>query len=301
MNDKVPPAIELRDLKKIAFDLRLAHLLNELLILKSDADETRQILKQPFRAKHYSLIFVEAGKLHLRVNMFDYEITPGTVAIVTPTAIKEFEKIRDDTRLTAVLFTEKQILGASFPQVYRDFFSQFVTNSHFMLQMNETAFEELRALSGILYRRIYGSSSEKVINLLLLTLLNVLGESIEASDMEMRETKNKKADLVVRFFKLLPKNIAVERGVQFYADTLKVNEKYLTRTLKEKTGRTALQLISEMVVLEAKVLLSNPDYSIFEIAEHLSFPDQFTFSKYFKRYSGITPSRYRDQAEQRIA
>jgi AraC family transcriptional regulator, transcriptional activator of pobA len=40
-------------------------------------------------------------------------------------------------------------------------------------------------------------------------------------------------------------------------------------------------------------LLKNASLSIAQIAEELHFSDQFSFSKFFKRESGLTPSEYR--------
>lgn len=36
-----------------------------------------------------------------------------------------------------------------------------------------------------------------------------------------------------------------------------------------------------------------PDLQIKEVAERLGFPEQFTFRKYFKTHTGVSPSEYR--------
>ena len=59
------------------------------------------------------------------------------------------------------------------------------------------------------------------------------------------------------------------------------------------SGRTAGDYIDELVIVEAKNLLRDPSLTIAQVADRLYFTDQFIFSKFFKRYTGITPSDYR--------
>jgi YesN/AraC family two-component response regulator len=72
-----------------------------------------------------------------------------------------------------------------------------------------------------------------------------------------------------------------------------VTPKYLSQTVKEVSGKTAGEFIDEMVMMEAKVLLSDLSLSVAQVSEELFFSDQFFFSKFFKNHAGITPSAYR--------
>ena len=88
-------------------------------------------------------------------------------------------------------------------------------------------------------------------------------------------------------------NFQKERTVKFYADKLFVTTKYLTETIKSETGKTSNEWIDEILLLEAKILLSNPTLQIAQIAETLNFPDASTFGKFFKNLSGTSPLNYR--------
>ena len=103
----------------------------------------------------------------------------------------------------------------------------------------------------------------------------------------------RKEDIVMSFMKVLSGHFKEERSVQFYANLLFITPKHLTKTVKELTNKTCGELIDDMVILEAKVLLNDHTLSVANVADHLHFSDQFFFSKFFKRHTGLTPTEFR--------
>jgi AraC-like DNA-binding protein len=94
------------------------------------------------------------------------------------------------------------------------------------------------------------------------------------------------------FVRLLQKNFRAKHELAYYASTLCVSTVFLTRAMEKATKKTARQWIDEMLVVEAKILLRKPGCSIKEIAEKLHFSDQSSFSKFFKKNTGRSPSEY---------
>jgi AraC-like DNA-binding protein len=101
------------------------------------------------------------------------------------------------------------------------------------------------------------------------------------------------------FIKLLHDNFRTEHEVIYYASTLCVSSVFLTRAMKKATKKTAGQWIDEILVAEAKIMLRKPDRSIKEIAEELHFSDQASFSKFFKKNTGLSPIGCRKRATER--
>jgi len=104
----------------------------------------------------------------------------------------------------------------------------------------------------------------------------------------------RKEDILFSFMKQLAAHFKEERSVQFYAGTLFMTPKHLTKTVKELTNRTCGEFIDEMVITEAKILLGDLSYSVAQVADHLHFSDQFFFSKFFKRRTGLSPKEYKN-------
>ena len=69
--------------------------------------------------------------------------------------------------------------------------------------------------------------------------------------------------------------------------------KYLSSVVKEKHGIPALDFIEQYVITECKALLSSTTMTIQQIAEELSFADQSSFGKFFKKHAGLSPLKYR--------
>ena len=96
-----------------------------------------------------------------------------------------------------------------------------------------------------------------------------------------------------RFKELVCKYADRERDVAFYADQLCVSSNYLSKVVSRVSGSTVTQWINRATVLHAKVLLKTTDLMTYQIADQLNFTDQATFSKFFKRETGISPREFR--------
>ena len=54
-----------------------------------------------------------------------------------------------------------------------------------------------------------------------------------------------------------------------------------------------MQWITTFIISRAKGLLLQADLSVKEVAFRLGFPEQFSFRKYFKTYTGLSPTEFR--------
>ena len=85
------------------------------------------------------------------------------------------------------------------------------------------------------------------------------------------------------------------RDVSFYAEKACLSSKHFSAVIKQETGQTAAYWIHRQVVAEAKMLLHvRPDLSVQVIADMLGFEEQSTFSRYFRRETGMSPTEFRN-------
>jgi len=99
--------------------------------------------------------------------------------------------------------------------------------------------------------------------------------------------------LVQRYRALLERHFHEHRPLAFYADALEVTADHLSRVCRAVASTSALALLHERVVLEAKRVLAHTPMTVSEAALHLGFDDAAYFSRFFKAEVGCAPSAFR--------
>ncbi len=115
------------------------------------------------------------------------------------------------------------------------------------------------------------------------------GRSSPSHHSEMR-----RADGIVKMFaEMLMQNVRTQTSVGFYAEKLCISKQYLSLIVKEKMRVTIGTVIASVRTEMAATMLRDPDLTIQQVAENLSFSDQSSFGKFFKKHMGVSPMRYR--------
>lgn len=100
------------------------------------------------------------------------------------------------------------------------------------------------------------------------------------------------------FMKLLTwieKNYKNDISLTNAADQMHMNPNYLSRMFKKEAGITFVHYITQLRMNEAIRLLNTTSRSVSDISLEVGFNDYFYFLKSFKKYTGKTPSQYRDE------
>ena len=99
--------------------------------------------------------------------------------------------------------------------------------------------------------------------------------------------------LLKNFQKLIEKHFATLKLPRDYAELMYITPNHLNALCNDLLGISAGELIRNRILLEAKRLLINLDLTIAEISYQLNFNDNSYFTKFFKKYAGITPEEFR--------
>lgn len=108
-----------------------------------------------------------------------------------------------------------------------------------------------------------------------------------------RLADGRSSNLAERFLAMVETEYRNHRTLSYYADRLCKNTKYLSRVIKESTGKSATDWIERCVVMDAKAQLLSTHKRISEISDDLGFPSPSFFGKYFKRQTGLSPNAFR--------
>ena len=149
---------------------------------------------------------------------------------------------------------------------------------------------KMREIIGYLHsEHIYkGEVLRMLYSIFLLDLQNAQNHAIAH-----RQTPQRVEEIFIGFIRLLPTHFAEHHDIGFYADQLHITPVYLSRVVRQVTGRTVIDYINQMLMIEASFLLRMSPMSLTQIADHLHFADTPSFSKFFSRLNGMSPKEYR--------
>ncbi len=126
-------------------------------------------------------------------------------------------------------------------------------------------------------------------------------EGLKIQNNKALPSKNSVNRIAYQFLELLERQFPLQSPNQYlklrmasdYASLLNIHVNSLNKAVKEITGKTTTQHISERILNEAKALLKYSGWNISDIAYALGFSYSNHFDTYFKKREGITPSEYR--------
>ncbi|MBR6856664.1 MAG: helix-turn-helix transcriptional regulator [Bacteroidaceae bacterium] len=126
--------------------------------------------------------------------------------------------------------------------------------------------------------------------LFLLDLQSALNPTAPTESLHKRTE-----EIFIGFIRMLPQNFVRHHDIGFYAGLLNVSTTYLSRVVRQISGRTVIDYVNQYLIIEATFLLRTSKLSIAEISDRLNFSDQAAFSRFFYRLRGVSPKQYRRQ------
>ncbi len=259
------------------------------------SDITRQdvIISQPVRMDYDLWLVVKSGFIRIASDMLIADIPASSFSVFAGGQIEDVLAVSDDFRAVVFIMSEKfqNNLGIN------DFISlklRFKLSPTILLdsQSMEALEEYHRMAVRIMSLQDNPHRWESLMNL---TKAFYYGGGYYFFQGENRPSKDDST--LTRFLSLVEKHAKMHRDTGFYADKLCLTSKYLSRSVKEKTGRTAKEIILNYVSLQARSMLLGTDLNIQQVSDALHFPSQSVFGKFFKKASGLSPREYRSQAQ----
>ena len=131
--------------------------------------------------------------------------------------------------------------------------------------------EKMREIIGYLHSdHIYKT---KILQMLYAVfLLDV--QNAQANAISQRKVPQRVEEIFFNFIRLLPQHFAEHHDIAFYASALNISSVYLSRVVRQVTGRTVIDYINQHLLMEASYLLRTTSLSITEIADRLHFADK---------------------------
>lgn len=273
---------------------------NDFCIVNMKFRRRERTLNFPFRFDGILLVWCIKGRLSVSINLNDYILKENTLFLYVPGNIfKLNEIISDEEELHYVCIAMSREFAADQKVDVNKTFSNglsLMDDPSVALSEEESAMiADYIDMMGKVARSELTYKKESIQSLwtsMIYIFAGVLDNRAKAKGPA--ESTNRSRLLFEQFISLVAKYHGQYRNVGFYADKLCLTPKYLSKLIKNATGRSAPEWIDAYVILEAKNMLKYSNETIKEIVYKLNFPNQSVFYKFFKARTGMTPSEYRN-------
>lgn len=259
-------------------------------------------LQYPFRVDCYVAAYCVEGSVDCSVNLTDYHLTTGTLLLFTPgniVRITEPEQA-DHLRLTLICASTSFITGIGInPSKFLIEAMDVLSDPCIHLSADETemlhkyvnlALDITKTNPQFIKESIGG-----LVSSVFYQFAGFLADSKRRQDLETPVRTSRQRQMLEQFIKLAINDHTREHLVGYYADKMCVTPKYLSKIVKEASGRSVPEWLNELLILDAKNMLRHSDMTIKEISASLNFPSQSFFFRFFKNHTGQTPTQYREE------
>ena len=250
-------------------------------------------LHVPHRHSFYHLICFTKGSGTHTIDFEHFKVQPGQIYFMIPGQVHSWS-FKGDIQGYVINFSP-EVLHSFAPALQNldvfHFFRGIAANS--VIDLSPKAQKEVIALlKSILNeastRNLFSKDMLRsyLISLFITVSRDSIKKGVDTEPLPNQLILNNFRNLVEQYFKEkhLPKD---------YAALLYITPNHLNALCKDLIGKPAGELIRDRILLECKRLLVNAGMNITEIAYEFNFTDNSYFTKFFKKYTGITPEEFR--------
>lgn len=246
---------------------------------------------------YVGILLCTDGDIDISINEIDYNLTASTLLIAHPSSIVHI--IRSRKQYNGILmfvahdFLTKHIIKAQLVQPFR----QVSKNEYWLAKLTREEQKSLIDIYKLIYRKRENKDSvfqyEVLHNLLLAYMCEVAENFLKSNKVETRSTRSE--EITDSFFNLLLQPIKISHKTAYFANQLNISPKHLIKSVKITTKKSPGFFINEKIADQAKLLLTYNQLTISQVSEKLGFSETSSFSNFFKKQIGVSPSEFKEQ------
>lgn len=293
--------IDINSFRELFKESRHINIGDDFCIVEIEASQ-RNTPQLSFRFDGFLLVWCISGKLNVSLNMSDYDLAVNNLLFCIPgNFFRSGQKGDHGTDCRYVCIAMSRNFASSQKHDVGKLFSNAlalmddpiigIRNEEAALMAEYLEMMCRMANADVQYKK-------ECVQSLWTSMLYVLAGIVERRNSVSAacsvDVNSRSRVLFEKFIALVSEYHDRYRNVGFYADKLCLTPKYLSKLIKNATGRSAPEWIDSYVILEAKNMLKYSNDTIKEIVYKLNFPNQSVFYKFFKARTGMTPSEYRN-------
>ena len=249
-----------------------------------------KMLTQPHRKANYFFVFIERGSLAHQVDLKDLAITSGQLFFVLPNQIHAAPiHQKEDLKYYKMSFDQNCL--SLLPKHF--FFLLNPLNSQ-IISFDDDSRQRVKILFEILNTILHSDNDQKDPEIILAHLNSLLTEFNTAyfKNVPKEKSETTKLSKYIEFQIAVETHLAEQQSINTIAGNLSVTTNHLYNIVKEFSGVSPKEFITNRLMLEAQRKLFYSETSVKELAYELGFNDPDYFSKLFKKTTGKSVTRF---------
>lgn len=259
---------------------------------------------ESFKTENLSILLLKTGAFKIQVQQTIEDLSAWDLLVLPQNSDCQILDVQEKLQLFIISFSSEFAFKNCLKKELVESFYFFIRSTPIKIALEEREFLVL----SLVYKLIYFVSrdiKDKGIdfelqrisfNLFLYELKLIYSKYTLDSALNF----SRKERLIIQFLTILSIHCKKQHYVNFYAGALFVTPGHLNKIIKQLTGKTAKELIIEAIIIEAKNLLEDTQYSVGKIAEELEFSSISSFSIFFKKHTALSPTEYRSNSIERF-
>ena len=241
------------------------------------------------------IAIVRQGTANLMFDHTEFLVNPNDVYILPPKHIFNGVFTSEDHDVTVLVISDKLVADArltAFNYHFQDYHVSPVT--HLTSEQFSTVSKIIDMFETVLYQTNPDLPNR---HNALCSVLHVLIEFMNAFRISAKtalDATSRGSQIYVQFMDLLAAHFAEQHSVNYYAEKLCLTPKYMSKLIHDATGYGANAWIDQYILAKAKLLLiSRKDLSVQNISQKLGFPEQASFTRFFRNLEHVSPREFR--------
>ena len=244
----------------------------------------------------YQIVWLHRGRAEVGIDEWS-GVVEGPAAIVAPPGVVHGFRFAPEADGLVLTLSARFLVEGELPAAAEAFRTLFLTPAAVSLTSDDGAVRRLDALMRALAAEFAtpGGGASPVPLWLARAIVWRLAQARALNGRAEGTRGRRHQALFTRFLLLVEEHFLDRWPLERYARALGLSNPCLNRLARTETGGSALEIIHERLTREACRRLYYIAAPAETLARELGFDDPTYFTKFFKRRTGLTPHRWREQ------
>lgn len=263
--------------------------------LKKLLDGGRKILFKPHRINFFAIVLVLQGQGKHIIDFQEISIKTGDILLIFPGQIHQYT-VPENLKCMVLAFEEDIFINNKSTISLKDSYSildELILKN--FISVSESVMQILGGIAAAIEletRHQLDQNQTPLLQSMLSIILYTIHREMYINESNDAGFHDKR--IALSFKKLVCDSLNVQNTVDFYLKKLNISKATLLKATRSTFDRSPKSLIQDILIMEAKRLLSQANKQIKDVAYDLGFTEPTNFTKFFKKNTFLTPEAFRE-------